>query len=115
MDSQVNESFACEVIHQSVNEQIELEFEPIVRQVDRLCALLANRTDLKTTGNNEATDSRCQDASKCQWTTGATVAFKIVLIENKRGFHVFGWSSINFTCDRQPYKFSGHYSRNSTE
>ena len=45
-------------------------------QVEKLSYLLASRTELKTTGNSEATDSRCEDMNtrpQPQWTTGTTL------------------------------------------
>ena len=57
MDSQINEFSAGEVTNQSVNEQIKPATESILRQVERICTVLANRTDLNTAGNSEATGS----------------------------------------------------------
>ena len=63
IDSQVNDLSAGEVTHQSVNEQNKLANERIIRQIERLCALLADRTELKTSGTSEATGSLRGDAT----------------------------------------------------
>ena len=55
IDAQGNDFTACEVTHQSVDAQIRLETELILRQVEQLCALSAEQNELNTTGNNEAT------------------------------------------------------------
>ena len=57
MDSQINELYADEVIHESVNEQFRIATEPILWQLEKLHALLADRIDLKTTRKSEATCS----------------------------------------------------------
>ena len=63
VNSQVDEFSAGEVTYQSVNEQIKLATESISRQVESLCALLADWTDLNTAGNSEATVPRIEDTS----------------------------------------------------
>ena len=42
MKSRENDLSTSEITHQSVNEQIRLATEPILRQVQKLCAPLAN-------------------------------------------------------------------------
>ena len=63
MDSQQNIFSTREVIHQSVNAQTKLATEPILSQVEKLCSLLAERSELETAGNSEATDWGRQDTS----------------------------------------------------
>ena len=63
MDSQVNECSAGDFTHQSINEQIELATELILGQVERLCALFADRIHLNTAGISETAGSRHEDAS----------------------------------------------------
>ena len=45
IDSEINDFSAGQVTHQSVNEQIKLASESIFWQIEKLCGLLADRTD----------------------------------------------------------------------
>ena len=63
MNSQKNEFSTGEVTHQSVNDQIKLATEPILRQFETFCAMLANQKELETTGNSEATASGRENSS----------------------------------------------------
>ena len=80
MYSQVSEFPAGMGTHQSVNEQFKLATEPILRQVEKLCALLADRTDWNTAGSFEATDSRREDSPVAQRTTCTTAGSTLILI-----------------------------------
>ena len=63
MDSLENGFSTNGVTHQSVNEQIKLATEPIPRQIEKPCALLASRNGLETPGKSEAIGSRLDDMS----------------------------------------------------
>ena len=58
MDTQENDFSSNEVTHQLVRAQIELATEPILRQVEKVCALLTERDGLGTAGISEAAGSR---------------------------------------------------------
>ena len=45
---------SSEVTHQSVYGQFMLTAEPITKQLERLCAKLADKKDLNTAGNSKA-------------------------------------------------------------
>ena len=70
MGSQVNES---------VDEQISLGTDSILRQIEKLCILLADSTDSNTTRNNEATGTGREKTSTTsednQYDTGCTLHF----------------------------------------
>ena len=51
MDHRESEIICSEASHQSVSEQIRLSDDPILEQVDRQCAILADRHQLNSTGN----------------------------------------------------------------
>ena len=57
MDSLENKFATSEVIHQAVNAEIKFATELILRQVEKLCALIAERNELDTSRNGEATGS----------------------------------------------------------
>ena len=48
MDSQTNEFSTGEVTHQSVIDQNKLATEPIFRQIETFCAILASQNELET-------------------------------------------------------------------
>ena len=55
MDSQQNEFSVSEITLRSVDERIKHATDPFVGRVEEQCALLANRSELKSSGNSEAT------------------------------------------------------------
>ena len=55
MDSQDNDFSSSEVTHSLVNEQMKQATEPLLQQVELLCAVLASRNELETARNSEAT------------------------------------------------------------
>ena len=57
MNSQKNESSTSELTLTSVDERIKQATDPILRQVEELCALLASRTESESSGNSEASGS----------------------------------------------------------
>ena len=63
MDTPVSETSAVEVTLKSVDEQNKQATEPVLRRVEEICALLARRTELESTGNSEASVSRRNDES----------------------------------------------------
>ena len=63
MDSQENESSDSDLTLISVDEWIKQATDPILRRVEELCALLASRIELKSTGNSEASGSRRDNTS----------------------------------------------------
>ena len=58
MDSQGNESSTIELLLRSVDERIKEAIDLILRRLSELCALLASRTELEPTVNNEEFGSR---------------------------------------------------------
>ena len=63
MDALEKDFSTSELTHQSVNARVKLETELILKQVENICALLAERNELDTAGSSEATGSRCEEAS----------------------------------------------------
>ena len=57
MDIQVTETFADELSLRPVDERIEQATYPILRRVEELCALLAGRTEMESSGDSEASGS----------------------------------------------------------
>ena len=47
----------------SLNAQVKLAAELFLSEVEKLCAILAERKELDTTRNNKATVPRCEDSS----------------------------------------------------
>ena len=62
-DSFENGFPTSEVTHQSVNEQIKQATGPILRQVEKFCALLASRIEMEPTRHGEATGLRLDNTS----------------------------------------------------
>ena len=60
MNEQENE-FSSEIIHQSASAQVSLATQPILRQVEKLCALFSEKNDLDTAGTSGATGFRRND------------------------------------------------------
>ena len=58
MDHQKSDFTSSEVTHQSFRKQIILTTDPTYEQVELLCAFLAGRIDLNTTGNSKTSESR---------------------------------------------------------
>ena len=58
MNSLESEFSTSKVTPQSVNEQIKLATEPILRQVEKLCASFESGNELETAGNGETTSLR---------------------------------------------------------
>ena len=54
VDTPVNETSADQLTLRSVDERIKQATDPIHRQVEELCALLASRTEMESTGGSEA-------------------------------------------------------------
>ena len=63
MDSQEIDSYTSELTLRSVDERVKQATDPILSQVEELCALLANQTELESAGNNEAFGSRRDNMS----------------------------------------------------
>ena len=63
MDSQENESSDSDLTLIPVDEWIKQATDPILRRVEELCALLASRIELKSTGNSGASGSRRDNTS----------------------------------------------------
>ena len=63
MDSSENGFRTSAVTHQSVNEEIEQATGPILRQVEKLCSLLASRNEMEPTSHGEATGLRLDNTS----------------------------------------------------
>ena len=63
MDSQEIESATIELTLRSVDERIKQAIDSILWRVEELCALLASRTELKSAGNSEGTNSRRYNTS----------------------------------------------------
>ena len=63
MDIQENEPSASELTLRSVDEWIKQATDPILRRVEEICVLLVSRTELKSTGNSEASGSRLDNTS----------------------------------------------------
>ena len=61
MDPQRIEISADELTLRSVDERIKQTTDPILRRVEGLCYLLADRTELYSAGNSEASGSRCKN------------------------------------------------------
>ena len=58
MEPAVDETRTDELILRSVYERMKQATDPILRRVEKLCALLASRTEMKSAGNSEASGSR---------------------------------------------------------
>ena len=58
IDTPAIETSADELTLRSVDERIKQATDPILRQVEELCALLADRTEMESAGNSEASGSR---------------------------------------------------------
>ena len=58
MEPALDETPDVELILRSVDEKIKQTTDPILRQVEKMCALLASRTEMESTGNSEASGSR---------------------------------------------------------
>ena len=54
----LDETPTDELTLRSVDERIKQATDPILRRVDELCALLANRTEMESAGNSERSGSR---------------------------------------------------------
>ena len=63
MHPQKNGFPISEITLRSVEEQIKWATDPILRRAEELCALLARRTELETTGNSEVTGLRRDNTS----------------------------------------------------
>ena len=63
MDFQEIEPYASDSTLRMVNERIKQATDSIFGRVEELCALLADRTELKRTGNSEASASTRANAS----------------------------------------------------
>ena len=63
MDSQQNDSSVSELTLRSTDERVKQTTDPIVRQVEQLCALLVSRTELESTGNSETSGSKRHNTS----------------------------------------------------
>ena len=63
LDTTADETPADELTLRSVDEWTEKATDPILRRVEELCALLASRTELESTGNSEASGSRREHES----------------------------------------------------
>ena len=63
MEPQDNEFSTSEETHQLLNAQFKLTIEPILKQIGKLCSLLAEWNELSTAGNSEATGSKREDTS----------------------------------------------------
>ena len=87
MASANNGLYTSEVTHRSVNQQIKLATESILRQAEEIYTLLASRTALGTAENGEATGSRRGDAPLTLLPTGTTdsvISLNPVTIEGCR-------------------------------
>ena len=62
MDHQKLDFASSVVIHQSVTAQIMLATYLILKQVEKLCALLAEKSEQSSTGDSEATSLRRNEA-----------------------------------------------------
>ena len=58
MEPNLNETFAGELTLKSVDDKIRQATDPILRTLEEVYALLANRTEMESTGNSEASVSR---------------------------------------------------------
>ena len=58
MDTPVTETSFDELTLRSVDERIKQATDPILKQVEELCALLTGGTEIELTGNSEASGSR---------------------------------------------------------
>ena len=58
MEPAVDETPTAELTLRSVDERIKQAFDPILRRVEELCALLARRTEIESAGNSEASSLR---------------------------------------------------------
>ena len=58
MDTLKTETSIDELTLTSIDEQITQATDPILRQGEELCALLAGRTEMESTGNSEASGLR---------------------------------------------------------
>ena len=87
-----NGFFANEVTHQPVNEQNKLATEPVLLQIENLCALLA-RQNAEWAGNqwkSKATGLRRLARPQAQRTTDMTVGFSDLvfgIFRPKTSFH----------------------------
>ena len=61
MDKQENEFSSSEFTHQSLSAQIVLVTDPILRQVEKMCACFSEQHDLVSVGNGETTRTRLND------------------------------------------------------
>ena len=64
MDSLENDASTSELTHESVNEQIKTTTQPILRQVERIWAVMGSRNELETSVNKEATGLKSEDTSE---------------------------------------------------
>ena len=58
MDTPLTELSAGELTLRSVDERIKQTTDPVLRRVEEICALLAGRTKMESTGQTEASGSR---------------------------------------------------------
>ena len=58
MDTLITETSIDELTLRSIDEQITQATDPILRQGEELCALLAGRNEMESTGNSEASSFR---------------------------------------------------------
>ena len=70
-ETQENDFSASEGTHQSVNVEFKLANEPILRQVEKRCPLLAEEFEKDDAGNNEASVSRLMTGPQAQRRTDA--------------------------------------------
>ena len=57
MNFSANETSADELTVRSVDERINQATDPVLRRIEKLCALLASRTEVESAGNSEASGS----------------------------------------------------------
>ena len=63
MDTRENDIPTSELTLRSVDERVKQATDPILRQEEELCGLLANQNDLESTGNREASGSTLDNTS----------------------------------------------------
>ena len=81
----VDETPADELTLRSVDERIKQATDPILRRVEELCALLANRTEMAPAGNSETSGSRRSREASSPSRNGYNTKYALLIIRLQLG------------------------------